>query len=67
MAAASYYDAHPNAPSPLKPMVLADSVSMNSGVSKAKYDSLHHANNSHEALQQHDDILERMRFRDEVQ
>ena len=66
MAAPSYFDAHPNAPRPLKPMMLSDSLSMNSGISSAKYDSLHHANNSQEALQHHDEILERVRFHDEV-
>ena len=66
MAAQSYFDAHPNAPRPLKPMLLSETLSTNSGMSGAKYDSLLHANTSQEALVQHDEILEQMRFRDEV-
>ncbi|KAI9680242.1 MAG: hypothetical protein M1822_007241 [Bathelium mastoideum] len=65
MSAASYYDAHPNAPRPLKPMLLADSLSTQSGHSGAKYDSLLHADGSHEALvQQHDEIFGRIQARD---
>ncbi|KAL9095489.1 MAG: hypothetical protein Q9165_002360 [Trypethelium subeluteriae] len=47
-------------------MLLADSMSMNSGVSGAKYDSLHYGGSSQDGLyQHHDEVLERMRFRDE--
>ncbi|KAI9691336.1 MAG: hypothetical protein M1820_009757 [Bogoriella megaspora] len=65
MSATSYYNNHPSGPQPLKPMLLADSMSSHSGISGAKYDNLHHPNSSQEAMFHHDDQLEQMRFRDE--
>ena len=66
MAASSYYDARPAAPQPLKPMLLADSLSTHQGYGGAKYNDLLHVNNSQEALFQQDEILGYVQARDNV-